>query len=346
MHNTQPWRFTVRPKTRTVEIHAALDRALRAEDPEGRGLHLSVGAAVFNLRVAAVHRGWVPALRLLPDPHRPDLLAEVDLTAPSVYPAPEDGMSDLFHEIWGRHTSRLPFSDECIPEPLRDELTAAAWAEQVLLRWPDTGAARRLMALGREGELRNNADPARVEESRTWVRTRVDTPYGIPPEALGPRDARRTVPSRDFLALHSAGRRPEQPFEKYPQLAVVATVHDRRVDWLRAGQAMQRILLLANRAGLRASMLHQAVEWPDLRRMLPEPGASPEHVQMILRLGHGPEGAATSRAAADAETATHDHGGRSTESGPLRPESAGSGRRWVRSGPVRPPGLLLRGWAG
>jgi hypothetical protein len=116
------------------------------------------------------------------------------------------------------------------------------------------------------------------------------------------------VLSRDFLARPQAGRRPTQPFEERPQLAVVATAHDRRVDWLRAaGQAMERILLLATRAGLCTSMLHQVVEWPDLRWMLREPGTGPEHIQIILRLGFGSEGAATPRAVADAETA-HDFG--------------------------------------
>jgi hypothetical protein len=79
LHNTQPWRFRLAPRTRTVLVHAATDRGLRHTDPTGRAVHLSVGCAVLNLRVAAAHFGWEPVTRLLPDPERPDLLAWVRL---------------------------------------------------------------------------------------------------------------------------------------------------------------------------------------------------------------------------------------------------------------------------
>jgi hypothetical protein len=126
-------------------------------------------------------------VRLLPEPSHPDLLAEVELL-PSA-PSASDGVTDLYGEIWSRHTSRVPFTDRRIPDAVRDELTSAAWSERVLLRWPDTDGARRLLALGREAELRNTADPARVLESRSWVRPAAAAGYGIPPEAFGPRDA-------------------------------------------------------------------------------------------------------------------------------------------------------------
>lgn len=47
--------------------------------------------------------------------------------------------------------------------------------------------------------------------------------------------------------------------------------------------------------GLRASLLHQALEWPDLRSSLsPTPGRT-DHVQMLIRLGYGSEGSASPR---------------------------------------------------
>lgn len=67
VHNTQPWRYRLRPETATLEVRAVPERALRAIDPSGRALHISIGASLFNLRVAARHLGWEPAVRLLPD---------------------------------------------------------------------------------------------------------------------------------------------------------------------------------------------------------------------------------------------------------------------------------------
>jgi hypothetical protein len=51
--------------------------------------------------------------------------------------------------------------------------------------------------------------------------------------------------------------------------------------------------------GLRASLMHQPMEWPDLRRELsPDPDHT-GHAQLLIRLGYGPEGPATPRRAPD-----------------------------------------------
>ncbi|WP_153469074.1 hypothetical protein [Streptomyces kaniharaensis] len=76
---------------------------------------------------------------------------------------------------------------------------------------------------------------------------------------------------------------------------MLATRSDRPADWLRAGQALQHALLILILHGLHASMLHQPMEWPDLRnrlaRSLPHRGAP----QMLLRVGYGPVGFPTPR---------------------------------------------------
>lgn len=69
----------------------------------------------------------------------------------------------------------------------------------------------------------------------------------------------------------------------------------RRTDWLRAGQALQHVLLVATAHRLHTSLLHQALEWPGLRNDLRSATAPFDHVQMLIRLGYGPEGPATHR---------------------------------------------------
>ncbi|GAA5041802.1 hypothetical protein [Streptomyces similanensis] len=66
MHNTQPWRFGLEPDTCSIHVRADRARRLPLSDPRQRAQHLAVGAAVLNLRVAAAHLGWEPAVRLLP----------------------------------------------------------------------------------------------------------------------------------------------------------------------------------------------------------------------------------------------------------------------------------------
>jgi hypothetical protein len=78
IHNTQPWRFWVTDDL--VEVHGDPDRMLWVADPKGRALHLSCGAALFNLKLAIRTLGAKPLVWPLPDPQgQPTLLASVQL---------------------------------------------------------------------------------------------------------------------------------------------------------------------------------------------------------------------------------------------------------------------------
>lgn len=262
----------------------------------GRALHVSVGASVFNLRVAVAHFGWCPVTRLLPVPDEPRLLATVRLTgAPSR--AATGHRDGLYEAIRRRHSSRLPFSAKPLPAPLRAELAEAARREGALLTFPAADERDHLLRVTAEAERRNRADPDRGAESRRWVHRDGDEPadVGLPQAVLGPQDSYERLPMRDFTAQRHTDRLPSQPFETDPMIALLTTEHDRRTDWLRAGQALEHALLAATVRGLRTSLLHQPLEWPDLRQALsPTPGRD-GHAQMLIRLGYGPEGPATPR---------------------------------------------------
>ncbi|MER6628947.1 nitroreductase family protein [Streptomyces sp. NPDC000987] len=292
VHNTQPWRFRFDPDTLTLEVRAASERGLRHIDPSGRALHVSVGCALFNLRLAVAHHGWAPVTRLLPRPDEPDLLATVRLGGPARF-APPTG---LYEALWHRHSSRLPFADRPLPAAVLTELTEAAHAEGALLSHPGAGGTDRLLRVTLEGERRNTADPDRAAESRRWVHEPDGGGLGVPPAAVGPQDYRDRVPMRDFGAHLHPATLAARAYETDPALAMLSTAHDRRADWLRAGQALQRVLLVATARGLRASLMHQAMEWPDLREeLVREPQDGRIHAQMVLRLGYGPQGPASPR---------------------------------------------------
>ncbi|MDH6577818.1 hypothetical protein [Kitasatospora sp. MAP5-34] len=293
IHNTQPWHYRPRPETATLEVRAARERAVPDTDPGGRALHISVGAAVFNLHTAARHLGWSPEVRLLPDPAEPDLLAAVRLDARSAAALP--ATDELYQAIWHRHTIRTPFTGPPVPAALLDELVEAARAEDATLYLPSPEETHRLLELTAEAERRSTTDPARSAESRSWIQGPGSEPYGIPASALGPQDSAGQLPMRDFAALRPAEHIPAAPFEAEPCITVLATDHDRPADWLRTGMALEHVLLLATVHQVRASLLHQAMEWPYLRWSTRDPERGPGHVQMLIRLGYGPEGAATPR---------------------------------------------------
>jgi nitroreductase len=59
-----------------------------------------------------------------------------------------------------------------------------------------------------------------------------------------------------------------------------------RADWLRAGQALQRVLLTATDRGIAVTPLTQPLETADAW-LVRDPRSATEQPQMILRIGYG-----------------------------------------------------------
>ncbi|MET8508373.1 nitroreductase family protein [Streptomyces sp. NPDC004787] len=295
MHNAQPWKFVHRTGTGTIELHGDPLRAMPHEDPDHRALHLGCGAALFGLRVAAAYRGRRAEARLLPDPKDPWHLADVrfaDATG-------EEGLASLHGALRDRHTSRFPFTEEPIPSEILDGLRAAALLEGCRLVVPGAWHTDTVMDLVHASELFEAADEAVRAEIAAWTRTGAagegPETEGIPAYAFGPRQYDVTSPVRDFGAPGRVSGRTSARFERTPQIALLGTVDDTPEEWLKAGQALHRVLLQATLDGLATSVMSQPLEWPELRSDARDPGSTMGFVHMVFRLGYGPGGRATPR---------------------------------------------------
>lgn len=120
---------------------------------------------------------------------------------------------------------------------------------------------------------------------------------GIPTWALPdePRSTPSPVRDGDFLAAMPRPQRPSAAYEHFPQLGVLTTEHDEPEDWLRAGEALEHILLVATLNKLSASFLFQVIEHDDMRETEDRSWPWPEHPQMIIRLGYGASAIPTPR---------------------------------------------------
>ncbi|MGA5757987.1 Acg family FMN-binding oxidoreductase [Nonomuraea bangladeshensis] len=279
VHNTQPWRFH-RADDATMELYADLDRLLTVTDPMGRGLGLSCGAALYNLRLAVRVTGHDARVRILPDPaHRPDLLATVH-AVPGEPPTPDE---QLLHDmIPHRRTNRFPFDDRPVPREIVVALVHAAHAESATLVPVSGRTARRVLELIAMADDTLADDPAYRDELARWTGpdTRAD---GVPEHAAGPRPRDGRLPMRDF-GRHAG----TAEFEPEPQLAALFTRGDGPRDWLRAGQALQRVLLTATARGVAASLFSQPLDLRPPQHRGDRTGGPFGHVQMLIRLGYGP----------------------------------------------------------
>ncbi len=282
MHNTQPWRY--RFDGNTIEVFRDRARELPAEDPDGRMLHLSLGAACFNLRVAAAHLGLGSAVRHVVDPARTELVAEVELSKENP-PAPD--LADLYESIPSRRTNRNPYLDTRLPDDVRARLGAVAATEGTVLEWiSDPVRLHWLRMTIADADTEDGWDATRTAERRLWVGGERDG-EGVPASALGPRPHGRNAPVRDLAATPDDARRPGADFEQDPQLAVLSTRRDGPAEWLRAGQSLERVLLEATKHGVASSLLNQAIEHRQLRWLVRDPLGSWPRPQAIIRFGYG-----------------------------------------------------------
>jgi hypothetical protein len=79
----------------------------------------------------------------------------------------------------------------------------------------------------------------------------------------------------------------ERPFEQEPTVAMLTTHADTPRDHLRAGLALERVLLSATVLGLSVSFLSQPVEVAATRTALRTLLNVPGEPQTVLRIGYG-----------------------------------------------------------
>lgn len=183
-----------------------------------------------------------------------------------------------------RHSNRWPFVDLVLSRSVRADLARAARAEGAVLRVPGHRVRRNLLGLVRTAEDQWRANPAYREELARWTLDRPERRDGVPPEAVGPLVIDDHLPLRDLgLAAHRP-RRKAATFERSSTIAVLYA-GDSPERWLRAGQALQRVLLTATVHGVSATLMTQPLEIPQLREMLRDPYTG-QPAQAIIRFGY------------------------------------------------------------
>jgi hypothetical protein len=283
VHNTQPWRFVIGPDT--LEIHADRTRQLRVLDPSGRQLLISCGCALFNDAV----------VRRLPDPARPALLARVCI---GDEPVDWRSLGRLDPVIEHRQSNRRRFSDDPVPPEVVRDLVVAAAAEQAELFEITAPEHRAVTArLMQEADREENADPAYRAEIRAWTSADANRRDGVPaiavPHVSG--GAGDDIPIRDF-DTSGMGWLPSNTRSSMNQcLLLLGTPADRPAAWLRAGEALERVLLEATLSGYAASLFTQVIEVPRARHLLRKELGLDMNPHVLLRIGHAPKTPASRR---------------------------------------------------
>jgi hypothetical protein len=287
VHNTQPWRFVA--DGQQISLYADPDRGLPVADPDGREMMISCGAALFNLRLALRALGYVPETRVLPDPCQPMLVALVSWRQRSPASEYERWLSDQVHQ---RRTHRGAFDPEPLPPGTLAAMRGSAARDGALLRVvTDDGGRAALAAAVETAERHLRLDAQHIHELARWSlppgSARRDgvsaTSYPARPEHTDPH-----FPRRDFAHGHGWGMPPlsSGPWPRATGVVgLLTTAADRRVDWVNAGQALQRILLTASASGAAVALHSQPTELPWLRAFIRAKLSDNTYPHLVLRIG-------------------------------------------------------------
>ncbi|WP_019875277.1 hypothetical protein [Sporichthya polymorpha] len=265
IHNTQPWRLRLHRDA--LDLHLDPERILPTVDPDGRQALISCGCALFNARVSlACEEGAEVTVARFPEGTDSTLLARLHLATRSAEDAftraTRLALADLDFAVAVRRTNRNAFEQTSIPARFLDRLTAAAAAEGTVLFAVRLSHHRAALA-----RLTQVAADALVDNPA--YRAEVESVDGKAPVAV------------------SAGHA--------QTLLLLGTDTDHRRDWLRAGEAVERVLLTAALSGYEYSPVMPALEVPDVREMLRFELGVTVYPQFLLRLGRGAPVASTSR---------------------------------------------------
>ncbi|GGS26266.1 nitroreductase [Streptomyces aureoverticillatus] len=317
LHNSQPWLFAYSDSR--VLLYADDTRRLPLADPRGRQQVISCGAALFNLRLAMRHLGFRPTVRFFPDTPEYVPLVQVEWGA---YARMTSDETLMHRSMRRRHTHRGPFQAASVPASLIEALRQQAHAEGAgLCAMDDPTSQLRLAALVREAEQLRRNTPAYTAELNRWTRVG-DAPRddGVPAEACAFHPDCTALAGRDFTGLtrHPDTAAPPWKWSTRTGITVLLTTpHDSRQDWLRAGQALQRVLLYAAGHNVAAGFHTQPLEVADLRARVRATVPSGQHPQMILRLGYTNDRVRTPRRPVT-DVLARDNGLRPTASTPAR----------------------------
>ncbi|HSP17316.1 MAG TPA: nitroreductase [Thermoanaerobaculia bacterium] len=283
-HNTQPWSFKVVDEG--VEVYADLTRRLAVIDAANRELLMSVGASITNLRIAAARFGFESSVEYQARLEENLPVARIALRETS---SPDSSLTRLFTSIMVRRTNRQKFLDRPIEDAARATLCDFIDEQSDTIRFVLPHDRNRVAQLIAEGDrILMDSDEFR-RELADWMRPNETSSgdgicgdaFGIrgPISALGPWLMRS-------VDLGSSQAKHDQELAENAAGLIVITADDDRTSLIRAGEALERLLLLLTKLEIQYSFLNQPVEVASLRTELWSMMRSTKPPQLLLRIGY------------------------------------------------------------
>jgi len=287
-HNTQPWKFALTDDG--IEVYADYARRMPVADPGGRELIMSIGAAIFTLRVAASHYGIDCRVDYDYSGASDRPVAVVQCAASAGHGPLDQELEPLFAVIPRRHTNRNAFLISRLPQSVVQVFAALPHGSQAALAVSADGVLiERVAELVAEADRRQLSDPEFRKDVAEWMRPNwTERPDGIPGASLGVKGVSSALAPwatrvLDLGRVRAAADR--NLCREAPGLIVVQS-EDSLPHWLEAGELLDRILLTIVREGLQVSYFNMPIQVPELRLELRRLLGLHSWPQALLRMGY------------------------------------------------------------
>ncbi|WP_170474491.1 Acg family FMN-binding oxidoreductase [Ruegeria arenilitoris] len=295
-HNRQPWLIELIDEDR-ARIHRDTERELPETDPNHRQLYIGLGAFLETMVLAASAQGFNAKLTLLPE-------GDEGPVADASFEAGAKA-DPLAAHILNRHSNKEPYSDRRLQpseaSALNDyaslvldeakvarirELTKRAF--EIEVKTPRT--LKESVDLMRIGKAEINSNPDGIELRDPMLEALRLTGLLGQDTLMNIDHPGNKAQLRDYYAMLDAT----------PHYAVITTRTNNRRDQLDAGRQLMRLYLKTTEMGVGVHPVSQALqEYPEMageyalaHELLAPQGHT---VQMLLRLGYGPEPIPTPR---------------------------------------------------
>ena len=274
VHNTQPW--TWRISGPVVWLYADHDRKLEVEDPLGRNMLISSGAALHHFQTAARALGWRSQVERFPDVRDPTVVAQLRLHRDK-----PDEAAAVLEAMRNRCTDRRRFTSWPVPDAHLEALAeeARAWDASAVPVLDIATRFRLELAIGRALDLQER-DPDATIEQRRWTGRAGDdgVPLAVVREALAGDEHPHRFGSG---LLRDSGAE----VESSDALIVLGGETDDPPAWVRTGEALSALWIRATRTGLSVVPLSQPVEVPATRAELHQILGGSLAPHLLLRIG-------------------------------------------------------------
>lgn len=290
-HNIQPWRCVIRGPR--LEVYRDEKYTLKDGDPTYREAFISIGGFIENFVIAAHHFGFETEISDVCFDARETLAAIITLK-PTKKSFPEE--QDLFQGITRRHTNRGRYEKE-LDSTILESITALASDQDIgVFMISDARAKERLAKLvGQAFFIAMSLSGIRDEMIELISRTRDGASTGMyyesmieraPPMPVSfakiPKPLKRWFMIAVSKYLH---RELTVRYAESPVSIVIGTKIDGPTAWIKAGRAMERVLILAASHGITHDIAAGPIEIPTLVPLVRREIDHHYRPQILFRVG-------------------------------------------------------------